>query len=274
MPELPEVETIRRGLEKVLPGRKISKVDVRYSGSIKMPTVSKFTAKLPGRRVIKIGRRGKYLQIFLDNESVLVIHLRMTGKLIFSFTPLTIDKHTHVIFTFSDHSVLYFNDIRKFGTIYWLPIKRMYEIKGLACLGPEPFSPEFCPGYMAEKLAKKKTTIKAVLLNQEFVAGLGNIYVDEALFRAQIHPQRAAASLTQKEMAALYRAICEVLQEAINCRGTTMSDYRDATGAYGGFQQLLRVYRRSGKACLVCGYPIERIIVAGRGTHYCPNCQK
>ncbi|NLZ92668.1 MAG: bifunctional DNA-formamidopyrimidine glycosylase/DNA-(apurinic or apyrimidinic site) lyase [Firmicutes bacterium] len=274
MPELPEVETIRRGLEQVLPGREIANVDVRYSGSIKKPTAKEFMAKLPGRRILELGRRGKYLQFFLDDNSVLIIHLRMTGKLIFSHKPLAVDKHTHVIFTFTDQTTLHFNDIRKFGTIYWLPVKRQCEIKGLACLGPEPLSEDFCTDYMAEILAKKKSSIKAVLLNQEFVAGLGNIYADEALFRAKIQPQRAAASITHKEAAALYTAICNVLQEAIDYRGTTMSDYRDATGAYGQFQQLLRGYRRSGKPCLVCGTPIERVVVAGRGTHYCPHCQK
>lgn len=273
MPELPEVETIRRGLQQVLPGRVLASIDVHYSGSVKTPSVAELTAQLPGRQVSKAGRRGKYLHLYLDDKSVIIIHLRMTGKLIFSPTALQPDKHTHVIFNFTDGSSLAFHDVRKFGTIYWLAQERLCEIKGLACLGPEPLGENFCVEYMAGKLAKRKGNIKALLLNQEFVAGLGNIYADESLHRAGIRPDRTAASLTSEEIKVLYQAVCEVLNEAIRWRGTTMSDYRDASGGYGQFQERLRVYHRSGQACLQCGTPIERIVVAGRGTHFCPNCQ-
>ncbi|MCR3923060.1 MAG: bifunctional DNA-formamidopyrimidine glycosylase/DNA-(apurinic or apyrimidinic site) lyase [Firmicutes bacterium] len=273
MPELPEVETIRRGLANVLPGRVFARVDVYYGGSVKQPAVAEFTQTIPGQRVSSVGRRGKYLQIFLENGLVLVVHLRMTGKLLFSPTPIELDKHTHLVFTFTDGACLTFNDVRKFGTVYLLPPHRMCEIKGLACLGPEPLSADFCLEYMKAKMTKRKTSIKALLLNQEFVAGLGNIYADEALHRAGIKPDRAVISLTSQEREILYHAVCEVLHEAINWRGTTMSDYRDASGSYGQFQNRLRVYQRHGKPCLYCGERIERIVVAGRGTHYCPACQ-
>lgn len=274
MPELPEVETIRQGLEQVLPGRVFASIDVHYAGSIKAPSVAEFTAQLPGHQVAATGRRGKYLHLYLDDLSVIVIHLRMTGKLIFSTTALARDKHTHVVFNFTDGTCLAFHDVRKFGTIYWLTQERLCEIKGLACLGPEPLGQDFCVEYMVSKFAKRKGSIKALLLNQEFVAGLGNIYADESLHRARIRPDRAAASLTTEEIKTLYQAVCEVLTEAIKCRGTTMSDYRDASGGYGQFQERLRVYQRTGQACLQCGTSIERIVVAGRGTHFCPSCQK
>ena len=274
MPELPEVETIRRGLEQVLPGRVFASVDIYYSGSVTIPTAAELAAQLPGHRIIKTGRRGKYLQLYLDDQSVIIIHLRMTGRLIFSHTAWEPDKHTHIVFNFTDGSCLAFHDVRKFGTIYWTAPERLCQIKGLACLGPEPLEQEFCVQYMADKLANRKSSIKALLLNQEFVAGLGNIYADEALHRAAVRPDRPAASLTKAEIKALYHAVCEVLKEAIKWRGTTMSDYRDANGGSGQFQQHLRVYRRAGQPCQQCGTSIERIVVAGRGTHFCPRCQK
>ena len=273
MPELPEVETIRRGLGEVLPGRTIAQVDVRYSGSIKKPSAGEFMMLLPGRTVTATARRGKYLLLSLDDGSFLVVHLRMTGKLIFTDVPALHDKHTHLIFTFTDKTTLFFNDIRKFGTVYLLPEHRLDEIRGLANLGPEPLSDNFNAAYLENAVKKRKTTIKALLLNQEIVAGLGNIYVDEALHRAGLKPARLATTLESDELACLVIMIKEVLSEAILYRGTTLSDYRDAGGSYGQFQHHLRVYQRRGLACLRCGQIIERSVVAGRGTHFCPTCQ-
>ena len=273
MPELPEVETIRGGLAEVLPGKQFFRVDVRYGGTIKAPPVATLMAKLPGKTVVGTGRRGKYLLIYLDDCSVMVIHLRMTGQLVYSQGEPNPDKHTHVIIYFQDGSSLAFTDIRKFGTIWWLPTEELNKIKGLAKLGPEPLSTDFHADYLQEGSKNRKCSIKALLLNQEFLAGLGNIYVDEALHRARILPYRRAGSLSSQEMSILHATICEVLLEAIECRGTTMSDYRDSTGDYGGFQERLRVYQCQGKACGHCGEIIRRSVVAGRGTHYCPSCQ-
>ncbi|NLP37901.1 MAG: DNA-formamidopyrimidine glycosylase [Firmicutes bacterium] len=274
MPELPEVETIRRDLETLLVGKKIAGVEIYYSGSVKIPSAARLRQELPGRKITGVGRRGKYLQIFLHDASVLIIHLRMTGQLLFAKNVFQPDKHTHVIFIFSDSSSLAFHDVRKFGTIYWLPSHSLQLIKGLASLGPEPFAAEFNESYLFERAKNRKTSIKALLLNQEIVAGLGNIYADESLHRAGIRPDRPAASLTLNECKILCQSICEVLEEAIYWRGTTMSDYRDAAGSSGAFQNHLRVYKQSGKECPRCGQEICRIVVAGRGTHYCPACQK
>lgn len=273
MPELPEVETIRRGLATVLPSRVICDVTVNYSGSIKTSDSQSFRTGLSGRMVTGTGRRGKYLFIHLDDSSTIVIHLRMTGRLVFSETTLVTDKHTHVIFHFQDGSSLYFNDVRKFGTIWWLPDHRLTEISGLATLGPEPLSADFHFPYLNREVEKKTLSIKALLLNQTFLAGLGNIYADEILHRAGILPDRQSRSLSREERLALFEAVREVLDEAIEWRGTTMNDYRDAAGLSGSFQNRLRVYQRQNETCPRCGNIICRSIVAGRGTHFCPNCQ-
>lgn len=274
MPELPEVETIRRGLDQVLPGRMFARVDIRYSGSVKTPSAGELQTGLPGRQVTGTGRRGKYLLLFLDDGSALVIHLRMTGQLVFACRAIEPDKHTHLIFHFTDHTLLAFSDIRKFGTIWWLPYERVQEIKGLASLGPEPLSADFHFPYLDREVEKRTINIKALLLNQEILAGLGNIYADEILHRAAIAPDRPARSLTRGERQALFTAIRQVLEEAIEWRGTTMSDYRDSAGGCGQFQDRLRVYQRRNQECYRCGGKINRSVVAGRGTHFCPSCQR
>ncbi|NLN06409.1 MAG: DNA-formamidopyrimidine glycosylase [Firmicutes bacterium] len=274
MPELPEVEIICSGLECILPGKKVAAVEVHYPRAVKIPTAAELQEKLPGRTVVAVKRRGKYLQIFFDCGTVLVVHLRMTGRLLFFPAPQKWDKHTHVLFHFCDGSVLAFHDVRKFGTIYWVTPDRFSEIHGLHTLGPEPLSPDFTADYLQKQAKRRKTSIKALLLNQRVVAGLGNIYTDEALYRAGIRPDRPAASLSAGEIAALHRSIRAVLREAIYYRGTTMSDYRDATGREGSFQEHLRVYRRGGRPCPCCGHTIVRIVVGGRGTYFCPRCQR
>ncbi len=274
MPELPEVETIRRGLADVLPSRVISDVTVNYSGSIKNPDPAMLCSGLCGRMVTNIGRRGKYLFIHLDDGSTIVFHLRMTGKLVFSENQLPVDKHTHLIIHFQDGTALYFNDVRKFGTIWWLSDNRLSEISGLASLGPEPLSPDFHFPYLNCEVEKKTISIKALLLNQSFLAGLGNIYADEILHRAGILPQRQSRSLSREERLTLFGAIREVLTEAIEWRGTTLNDYRDAAGLSGSFQNKLRVYQRHNEKCPRCGNIICRSIVAGRGTHFCTGCQR
>ncbi|MBT9142238.1 MAG: Formamidopyrimidine-DNA glycosylase [Dehalococcoidia bacterium] len=273
MPELPEVETIRRGLEQLLLGREFAAVEVCYQGSLKRPTAEELQQKLPGRRVTSIGRRGKYLLLHLHDDTILVIHLRMTGQLVFSSAAVSVHKHLQLIFSFTDGSCLAFSDIRKFGTIWWLTMECLAELKGLSSLGPEPLSADFHFPYLDREIEKRTINVKALLLNQQFLAGLGNIYADEILHRACVSPERSSRSLTRSERLALFAAIRSVLEEAITRRGTTFSDYRDASGAAGSFQEQLQVYGRRNKPCRRCGQTIERKVVSGRGTHFCPVCQ-
>jgi formamidopyrimidine-DNA glycosylase len=274
MPELPEVETIRLGLARVLPGKTVERVEVRFAGAVAAPGREHFERCLPGRMFTGTGRRGKYLLCCLDDQSVLAVHLRMTGKLIYSEGGLVADRHTHVVFSLGAETYLSFHDIRKFGRLWWLPGERVKEISGLTSLGPEPLSAQFDLAYLAGRLQKRSTSIKAVLLDQGFVAGLGNIYSDEILHRSGLLPARRADSLTAEEMKALLSAVRAVLTEAIAWRGTTFSDYRDAAGHAGGFQDRLSVYRRHNQPCLTCGTVINRTATAGRGTHFCPVCQR
>lgn len=273
MPELPEVETIRRGLAEVLPGLIFGYVEIICPAPLKETSAKQFAASLAEKKVLGIERRGKYLLLDLDDGSGILIHLRMTGRLVFSREYLQTDKHTRLVFHFSDGSHLSFSDVRKFGTINLLPAGDRCPA-GLSALGPEPLSGDFNFPYLDRELEKRVISVKALLLNQQVIAGLGNIYTDEILHRAAIRPERRARSLNRKERLALFRSIREVLEEAVNCRGTTMSDYRDATGSAGTFQEKLQVYGRRGLPCPRCGTAICRSRVAGRGTHFCPQCQE
>jgi len=273
VPELPEVETIRQGLAEVLPGLIIKDVEIKSPAPLKGMPGDQFAASLVGKRVSGAGRRGKYLLLSLEDGSNLVIHLRMTGRLVFCRGQQQTDRHTHLVFHFSNGSCLYFSDVRKFGTISLLPPGE-HPVAGLRMLGPEPLSGDFNFPYLDRELEKRVICVKALLLDQRVIAGLGNIYTDEILHRAGIRPERSARSLVRNERLALFRSIREVLEEAICCRGTTMSDYRDATGTAGMFQEKLRVYGRRGQPCPRCGAAVTRSRVAGRGTHFCPQCQE
>lgn len=274
MPELPEVETVRRTLLPVTKGKQIEEAKIYYPRVLPKNETEDFLADLERHTIIDIVRRGKYLIFNLDSPLKLIIHLRMTGQLIFQpdgEVPLV--KHTSATFRFSDQSELRFVDQRKFGTIYLLPESEYFRITGLYTIGPEPLSSDFSQEYFAEK-TKKQRLIKTILLDQKIIAGLGNIYVDEALFRAQVHPTRQGSSLTDQEIELLYNSIIAVLEEAIASHGTTIKDYRTGSGDTGQFQNKLRVYRKTGQACETCGSVIERIKVGGRSSHYCPSCQR
>lgn len=272
MPELPEVETIRRGLLKLIKGKTIARVTVYYPPLIQCPADIDLGSVLPGAAVTDILRRGKYLIFLLDNDWALVLHLRMTGQIFPADPDKPRDKHIHAVFDFVGGPNLYYRDQRKFGRIILMPQKDLPTFTPLAKLGPEPLS-----GLTAEefksRLAKRKGKIKAVLLDQRVLAGLGNIYADEALHRAGIHPERVAQYLTPGEIEALYRAVQEVLRLGIDHQGTTINTYVNADGESGEFQKLLRVYGKKGQPCAVCGTPITKIEVGGRGTHFCPRCQ-
>ena len=273
MPELPEVETIRRTLEVLVLGETIEDVDIRWAKIIKEPDDAElFRMLLKGQTIHAIGRRGKFLIFHLDDHA-LVSHLRMEGKYGLYDEEEPADKHTHVIFKFTDHTELRYRDVRKFGTMHLHTKGTELDVLPLSKVGPEPFSDEFTPEYLGQAIGKTNRFIKTVLLDQRVVAGLGNIYVDEALFHSGIHPERPASSLTEEEIKKLYASIKETLATAIEKGGSTVRSYVNSQGQIGMFQLELFAYSRKGQPCKICETPMERIIVGGRGTVYCPKCQ-
>lgn len=273
MPELPEVETVRRGLVSLVKGKKIQQVEVRWPKIIESPDVERFKTELIGEVIQDVKRRGKYL-IFEFSDFEMVSHLRMEGKYEFFTTEVPLDKHSHVIFHFTDGSELVYRDVRKFGRMALLKKGEALHYKGIQQLGPEPTEKEFDLTAFAAKLSRAKTMIKPLLLNQKVVAGLGNIYADEVLWLAKIHPEEPAQRLTEEEVATLRQAIIAELKKAQAAGGTTIRTYLNALGEAGNFQQQLHVYGQTGKPCERCGTPIVKIKVAQRGTHFCPHCQQ
>jgi formamidopyrimidine-DNA glycosylase len=269
MPELPEVETIARGLREPLVGRQFTGVRIGWENLVARPSVEEFERGLVGQRILGVKRRGKYLVFALSSGASLIVHLRMTGRLLIKENTDELDKHDHLIFELDDGRELRFNEMRKLGRVYLVDDEN--EIVGE--LGPEPLDGDFVPADFAALLSGKRGMIKPLLLNQRFVAGIGNIYADEALFVARIHPERRADSLTTGEIERLYGAIRQVLRQGIENRGTTLSAYRDAEGREGRNQEVLQVSRNTGQPCPRCGMPIERTVVGGRGTYFCPKCQ-
>jgi formamidopyrimidine-DNA glycosylase len=273
LPELPEVETIRRTLKELVLGKEIKEVAVYWPKIIKAPEpVEQFQDALIGQTIIEIGRRGKFL-IFYLTDYTLVSHLRMEGKYGVYPKEEPYDKHTHVIFTFTDGSELRYRDVRKFGTMHLFAKGTELETLPLSKLGPEPFSKQFTIEYLTEKLAKTSRKIKPFLLDQVVVVGIGNIYVDESLFRAGIHPERITSSLTKEEISTLHIEIVATLSEAIEKGGSTIRSYVNSQGQIGMFQLELFVYDRKGEPCKRCGTILEKMVVGGRGTHFCPVCQ-
>ena len=261
MPELPEVETIVRALAPRLERRRIR--DVQFYSKQILRHCDTDAGFLHGQRIDKVERHGKFIVLRL-NHGHLVIHLGMTGQLLFD-TPRT--PYTRAIFTLDDSTLMY-EDIRMFGAIEWS--RELSE--RVERLGPEPFA--VSAGEFHARLARRNAPVKSVLLDQRVVRGIGNIYADEALFRARIHPRTRARRLRRERAERLHAAVVEVLLEAIRHRGSSVSDYRDAEGRQGEFQSFHRVYGREGERCIVCGSPIKRIVLGGRGTHYCPRCQR
>jgi formamidopyrimidine-DNA glycosylase len=277
MPELPEVETIARKLRTELVGRMILDADLRWRRTLAAPTPKKFRTQIRGRWIVNVSRRAKYLIIHLSSlqtgsEAVLLIHLRMSGDLFIKEGKITPEKHDRLILTLASQGgtpgvrTLIFNDTRKFGRV-WLTATPE-EILGK--LGPEPLSEDFTPRWFHSALKSKHRQLKPLLLDQSFLAGLGNIYTDEALHIAKLHPLAASDSVTVKQAEALHDAIRAVLNEGIRRNGASI----DWVYRGGEFQNHFRVYDREGKPCFRCGEKIERITVGQRGTHYCPKCQK
>ncbi|MGO4888677.1 DNA-formamidopyrimidine glycosylase [Anaerobacillus sp. MEB173] len=273
MPELPEVETVKRTLQTLVIGKTISDVKIFWPKIIKHPDdAEQFRQLLIGQQIEDIDRRGKFLK-FIFQDIVLVSHLRMEGRYGLYQEDEPRNKHTHVCFVFTDHSELRYQDVRKFGTMHLFPRGTEESQLPLSQLGVEPFSDQFTPAYLKNILAKTHRKVKVVLLDQANVVGLGNIYVDEALFQARIHPERSASSLSDAEIDRLHQQIKVTLQEAIDLGGSSIKSYVNGQGEMGMFQQQLYVYGRKGEPCKVCETILLKTVVGGRGTHFCPNCQ-
>lgn len=273
MPELPEVETVKRSLEPYLVGKKITGVDIYYGGIVKEPEPAVFRSLIQDKEIKSLGRRGKYLLLNLSEDLTLVIHLRMTGRLTVTDRAQPVDKHTHLIFRLSGEKELRFTDVRKFGLVYLVPTGCWSSIGGLFTLGTEPLEEEFTLACLHEKIQRKKTKLKSFLLDQREIAGIGNIYADEILFEAGLHPERPLETLSAEEIERLFFAIRSRLRAGVESRGTSFRDYVDGTGAKGNFQNELKVYGRGGEPCEKCGTQLVRSVVAGRGTVFCPRCQ-
>lgn len=285
MPELPEVETIRHDLSKKVINKKITSVLVKKSKIIR-GSIAKFKKTLISNSFKKISRIGKLLIFELKDSNYLLIHLKMTGQLIYvKDQQITAgghsepnqnfklpNKHTHIIFNFSDHSQLFYNDLRQFGYLEIVNQQRKKEI--VISYGPEPGQSNFTFKYLQNKLKKHTINIKKFLMDQKNIAGIGNIYADEILWRAGIRPTRPANKLTETEIKKLFSATHSVLKLAIKHRGTTFNNYVDGAGQKGNFTRLLKVYGRSNQNCVKCKSRIKKIKSGGRGTHFCPVCQK
>lgn len=276
MPELPEVETVCRGLAPRLVGRAIVRVDQRCD-ALRIPLPPRFAERVTGRRIAAIGRRAKYILVHLDDGAVMLVHLGMSGRLVLhNGSPRAPGRHDHVIFHTDDGGHLTFNDPRRFGLITLAAADELERHPLLAGLGPEPLDEGFTGTALAARLAGKRTPIKAALMDQRVVAGLGNIYACESLFHAGLSPRRMASTVRRRRAARLVAAVREVLRAAIEAGGSSLRDYVQASGQRGYFQHRFSVYNRAGEPCpgCDCGGAIRRIVQAGRSTFYCPRRQR
>jgi len=286
MPELPEVETLRRELNKVLLQKKIKAIEVLWAGTIRPFSPTAFKKQLLGQTITSLDRRAKMLIVNFTSPLKLLVHLKMTGQLIFvsakgaknggghTITDFDVpNKHTRVIFTFTDNSHLHYNDLRKFG---WIKIATEAELEEkISGVGIEPLSAKFTPKVLQEIFQKyPNRSLKKILLDQTLIAGIGNIYADESCFLAGLRPDRLAKTLTPIQLKKLHQNIVAVLKLSLKNKGTTSNNYCRSTGERGNFSSLLKVYDRRGEACLVCKKPIQKFKHAGRGTHFCAYCQK
>jgi formamidopyrimidine-DNA glycosylase len=273
MPELPEVETVARGLSKKILGKTIREVTL-HRADIRFPIPKILPAKVRGQKIIAIDRLSKYILLRLADGGRVLIHLGMSGRMFFE-TEKTYarGKHDHVVFSFPKGLLVIFNDARRFGVIDYIAAKTKAH-KLLDAVGMDPFSKDLTPQVLFDKIRTRKTDMKAILMNQKIIAGLGNIYVSEALFRAKMRPTRSGTKVTLKECKKLLSAIRAVLTEAIKAGGSSLRDYVQTDGELGYFQSKFRVYDREGKPCPACKTKIERITQSGRSTYFCSTCQK
>jgi formamidopyrimidine-DNA glycosylase len=274
MPELPEVETVRRSLELALPERSFVDLEVRQPRLRFRVDEERLHGLVLQRRVIKLTRRAKYIIVHFAGGSCLILHLGMTGQLLLLPALEPLDKHDHVIFTLDSGQQLRFRDPRRFGAIAAVEEDALHQHALLRHLGVEPLSPEFTPDYLFRRSRNSKKPVKNFIMDQQVLVGVGNIYASEALFLAGISPLRAAGRISLKRWQRLQAAIQQVLQEALELGGTTIDDFRNSDGSSGYFQQKLRVYGRKGEACVNCQSLIRAEVLGGRSTFYCPKCQK
>lgn len=269
MPELPEVETTIRDLTPDLLARRIEGVDVLWPATVAAPPLSAFDLRLRGQRIVRLGRRGKYLLFSLDGGDTLIVHLRMTGHLAVVLPETPDHKHLRLRIRLEGGGELRFTDTRKFGRVYL--VADPSEVLG--SLGIEPLESSFTVEALASLLAGRRAPVKSFLLDQRRIAGIGNLYADEALFYARILPHRLADTLGGEEIARLHAAIQQVLREGVEDHGSSVDDFRRPDGSRGNHGDRLAVYGRTGEPCPRCGTAIERTVIGGRGTHYCPRCQ-
>ena len=276
MPELPEVETIRRDLETLVTGRRITGVTIAPDAGKPVPVLkdideATFREGVVGARIDAVDRRGKYLAMRLDTGALIVVHLRMTGSLLYRAPADPPERFLRLTLHLDNGHGLRFTDMRKFGG-FWLLDDFADASKG--ALGPEPLSDEFTVEHLAAALAHRKAPVKSILLDQKHIAGIGNIYADEACYAACIDPRRLGADVTPEEVQKLHAAIRTVLLFGVESRGASFKDYKDVAGESGSMHMHVKVFRRTGKPCYSCGTPIERVKIGGRSTHFCPKCQR
>jgi formamidopyrimidine-DNA glycosylase len=281
MPELPEVETVRRGLVPAMEGKRILRVETRRK-DLRFPFPENFNQRIEGSRMRHLGRRAKYLVGELSSGEALIMHLGMTGRFTvsgkkpgkFHHEAGEDDKHDHVVFEMQGGARIVFNDARRFGFMDLWPLDDIDSYPPFDGMGPEPISNQFSGAYLEEAFADKKAPVKAALLDQYVVAGLGNIYVCEALFRAGISPKKLAGAIKRDKLEKLAVEIRKVIEEAIEAGGSTISDFETTSGELGYFQHRFQVYDREGDACVVCSKPVKRLVQSGRSTFYCASCQR
>jgi len=274
MPELPEVETIRRSIEPHILNRKIIRVEVLEPRLRELIEADRFEKWAANQAVVEVKRRGKYLIWLLENRAAVIIHLGMSGRIGTFSASAPLEKHTHVIFHFGQNRQLRYRDPRRFGMIKVVEPGQLESFPGFSLLGPEPLSDDFTTTSTAERLKRSGKPIKHWIMDAQNVVGVGNIYANEVLYYAGIHPQRRADGLSVEEQERLVMSIKAILSSAVEQGGTTINDYRDADGEPGFFQLSLKVYQKSGEACCRCGAEIRRQVMSGRSTFYCSNCQQ
>ena len=274
MPELPEVETIVADLRPHLVGRTIVRCELHFPSIVRHPEPEVFIDSIVGMRITSVGRRGKYILIHLIDDVLLVVHLGMSGqlRLVEAATPLA--NHTHAVFDLDDGRQLRYRDPRRFGRLLLGTEAGLLESKAMPSLGPEPIDPEFGADDLYQRFRRRRAPLKAVLLDQATIAGVGNIYADESLHRARLRPDRIARSLSKKSVRRLHESLRESLLVAIQNRGSSVDTYRDAWGDVGGQQERLLVYGRAGEPCFTCGRPLSLVRIAGRSSVFCRHCQR
>lgn len=274
MPELPEVQTIADDLNKRVKGRRIIDVWLDWPKMVKYPSSSKAFKKLiKGSKIKKVERRAKYIKFYLDDDKLMMVHLKMTGHFLLMSKGKT-NKYIHLVFDLDNGKILAFSDVRKFGTVRAGKIKEIENLPEIKKLGPEPLDPKFKFPEFVKVIKSRKRKIKQALMDPEIIAGIGNIYSDEALWLARIHPLKITNKLGETELKRLWNAIRKILKKSLNLRGTSVRDYRDTQGERGSYYDQRLVYDREGEPCQRCGKKIKRIKIGGRSAHFCPNCQK